>query len=168
NDWDLIFLIINLLYTRVQKSLEHQDSNPWTRYNKTIKRCDVAGLARLLTENSNPLSILLDKNGKILNDFIAGLYTGDIGSGNVIKQMFQEIYLGKVLFEATYHVQAKVFHEKGLIDQETLLIDPSALEHLSRHHILAIATGRPRIEADYPLDLLHLKKYFTYILTLDD
>jgi len=168
NDWDLTFLIINLLFTRVQKSTRYRDSNPWTSYNKTIKRCDVADLARFLMEKSNPLSTLLDKNGKISNDFITSLYTGDVGSGNIIKQMFQEIYLGKVLFESTYHVEAKVFHEKGLIDQETLLIDPSSLEHLSQHHILAIATGRPRIEADYPLHLFNLKKYFTYILTLDD
>jgi phosphoglycolate phosphatase-like HAD superfamily hydrolase len=168
NDWDLTFLIINLLFTRVQQSLTHQDSNPWTRYIKTIKRCDVADLARFLIEKSNPLSALFDKNGKISNDFITSLYMGDVGSGNVIKQIFQEIYLGKVLFESTYHVQTKVFHEKGLIDQETLLIDPSVFENLSRYHILAIATGRPRIEADYPFHLYNLKKYFTDILTLDD
>ena len=168
NDWDLTFLIINLLFTRVQKSIQYQDSNPWNNYEKTINRCDVTGLAQFLIENSNPLSILLDNNGRISNDFIADLYSGDVGSGNVIKQMFQEIYLGKALFESTYQIQAKVFHEKGLIDQETLLVEKSVLENLSRQNILAIATGRPRIEADYPLDLLHLKKYFTYVLTLDD
>jgi HAD superfamily hydrolase (TIGR01548 family) len=168
NDWDLTFLIINLLFTRVRKSIQYQESNPWANYEKTIKRCDVAGLAKFLIEENSPLSSLLDNNGRISNDFIASLFTGDVGSGNVIKQMFQEIYLGKTLFESTYQIQAKVFHEKGLIGQETLLIDKSVLENLSRQNILAIATGRPRIEADYPLDLLNLKKYFTYVLTLDD
>jgi HAD superfamily hydrolase (TIGR01548 family) len=168
NDWDLTFLIINLLFTRVQKSIQYGDSSPWANYKKTIKCCDVAGLARFLIEKSNPLSTLLNENGRISNDFITSLYTGDVGSGNIIKQMFQEIYLGKALFESTYQVQAEVFHEKGLIDQETLLIDDSTLKNLSRHHILAIATGRPRIEADYPLDLFNLKKYFDGVLTLDD
>jgi HAD superfamily phosphatase len=168
NDWDLTFLIINLLFTRVKKSIKYRDIDPWINYKKTIKRCDVADLAQFLLEESHPLSTLLDKNGRMSNDFITSLYTGDVGSGNVIKQMFQEIYLGKELFESTYQMQAKVFHEKGFIDQETLLIDKSILESLSRDNTLAIATGRPRIEADYPLDLFNLKKYFTFILTLDD
>ncbi len=168
NDWDLTFLIINLLFTKVKKPLNYQDSSPWISYKRTIRGCDVADLARLLCENSNPLSTLLDKNGRISNDFIASLYTGDIGSGNVIKQIFQEIYLGKALFESTYQVETKIFHGKGLIDQEILLIDKSTLKSLSRYNILAIATGRPRTEAEYPLDLLNLKKYFARILTLDD
>ena len=168
NDWDLTFLIINLLFTRVQKSMRYRDSNPWTRYINTVKHCDVAGLAQFLIETSHPLSALLDNHGRISDDFITSLYTGDVGSGNVIKQMFQEIYLGKALFESIYGIQAKVFHEKGFIDQETLLIDESALENLFRHNILAIATGRPGIEADYPLNVFNLKRYFTSILTLDD
>jgi len=49
-----------------------------------------------------------------------------------------------------------------------LLIDKSILESLSRNNILAIATGRPQIEADYPLELFDLKKFFSLILTLDD
>jgi HAD superfamily hydrolase (TIGR01548 family) len=168
NDWDLTFLIINLLFTRVRRSIKYQDSDPWTNYKMTIKHCDVAVLGQFLCENNNPLSALLDETGRISNDFITSLYTGDVGSGNVIKQMFQEIYLGKDLFESIYQIQTKVFHEKGFIDQENLLIDKSILESLSRHNILAIATGRPRFEAEYPLGLFKLKKYFTFILTLDD
>jgi phosphoglycolate phosphatase-like HAD superfamily hydrolase len=168
NDWDLTFLIINLLFTRIQISIKGHDPNPWSNYKKTIKRADVSGLARFLQEKRNPLSTLFDRRGRISNDFITSLYTGDVGSGNIIKQIFQEIYLGKALFESTYQVQSIVFHEKGLIDRETLLIDKSTLENLSSRNILAIATGRPRIEADYPLGLFNLKKYFTYILTLDD
>jgi HAD superfamily hydrolase (TIGR01548 family) len=168
NDWDLTFLIINLLFTQVQKPITYRESDPWINYKKTIKHCDVAGLAQFLLGRRSPLSTLLDIHGRVSNDFITHLYTGDVGSGNVIKQIFQEIYLGKVLFESVYQIQTKVFHEKGYIDQETLLIDQPTLESLSRHNTLAIATGRPRIEADYPLDLFNLNKYFAFILTLDD
>ena len=168
NDWDLTFLIINLLFTRVRKSIRYRDSDPWISFKKNIKHCDVFDLAQFLIEERNPLSTLLDKNRRISDDFIASLYTGDVGSGNVIKQIFQEIYLGKALFESIYQIQTKVFHEKGYIDQETLMIDPSTLDSLSRQNTLAIATGRPRIEADYSLDVFNLKKYFTFILTLDD
>ena len=168
NDWDLTFLIINLLFTRVRKSIQYRDSDPWISYKKTIKHCDVFDLAQFLIEERNPLSTLLDKNRRISDDFIASLYTGDVGSGNVIKQIFQEIYLGKALFESIYQIQTKLFHEKGYIDHETLLIDTSTLDSLSRKSTLAIATGRPRIEADYPLDVFNLNKYFAFILTLDD
>jgi len=168
NDWDLTFLIINLLFTLVKRSSEYPDSNPWTKYKKTLRDCDVGNLAQFLNSEKNPVSTLLEKKGRISNDFIASLYTGDVGSGNIIKQIFQEIYLGKELFESTYGIRSKVYHDKGFIDRETLLIDKSILERLSRNNILAIATGRPQIEADYPLELFDLKKFFSSILTLDD
>jgi len=168
NDWDLTFLIINLLFTRVKRSSEYPDSNPWTMYKKTLRNCDVGNLAQFLDSEKNPVSTLLEKHGRILNDFIARLYTGDVGSGNIIKQIFQEIYLGKDLFEFTYGLRSKVYHEKGFINRETLLISKSTLESLSRKNLLAIATGRPQIEADYPLERFDLKKFFSFILTLDD
>ena len=168
NDWELTFLIINLLFTLVKRSSEHPDSDPWIMYKKTLQNCDVANLAQFLNSEKNSVSTLLEKNGRISNDFIASLYTGDVGSGNIIKQIFQEIYLGKKLFESTYGIRSKVYHEKGFINKETLLIDKSILESLSRNYILAIATGRPQIEADYPLEFFDLKKFFSLILTLDD
>jgi len=168
NDWDLTFLIINLLFPLVKISSEYPDSDPWTTYKKTLENCDVANLAQFLNSEKYPVSTLLEKKGRISNDFIAGLYTGDVGSGNIIKQIFQEIYLGRELFESTYKIQSKVYHGKGFINKETLLIDTSILERLSRNNILAIATGRPQIEADYPLEIFNLKKYFSLILTLDD
>jgi len=168
NDWDLTFLIINLLFTLVKRPSEYLDSDPWTTYKKAIKSCNVINLVQFLNDEKNPVSNLLEKNGRIAHDFIASLYTGDVGSGNIIKQIFQEIYLGKELFESTYGIRSKVYHEKGFINRETLLIDKSILESLSRNNILAIATGRPRIEADYPLDFFDLRKFFSWILTLDD
>jgi HAD superfamily hydrolase (TIGR01548 family) len=168
NDWDLTFLIINLLFTLVKRLSENPDSNPWTMYKKTLRNCDVADLAQFLDSEKYPVSTLLEENGRISNDFIAGLYTGDVGSGNIIKQIFQEIYLGKELFESAYGLRSKVYHEKGFINRETLLIGKSILESLSRKNILAIATGRPQFEADYPLELFDLKKFFSFILTLDD
>ena len=168
NDWDLTFLIINLLFTLVKSSSEYPDSNPWTTYKKTLRNCDVANLVQFLNAEEYPVSTLLAKKGRISNDFIASLYTGDVGSGNIIKQIFQEIYLGKKLFESTYGIQSKVYHEKGFINSETLLIDQTILESLSRNNILAIATGRPQIEADFPLERFDLKKFFSLMLTLDD
>jgi HAD superfamily phosphatase len=168
NDWDLTFLIINLLFTLVKISSEYQDSDPWVVYKKTLKNCDVSHLAQFLISEKHPVSTLLEKNGRISNDFIAGLYAGDVGSGNIIKQIFQEIYLGRELFETTYGIRPKMYQDKGFINRESLLIDTSILQKLSQNNILAIATGRPRIEADYPLGIFDLNKFFSIILTLDD
>jgi len=168
NDWDLTFLVINLLFTLIENAADPEDSDPWTRYRNAIGQCDVAALAEFLKSEKMPISTLMNRTGSVENEFVATFYTGDVGSGNIIKQIFQEIYLGKELFESTYGIPAKVFHEKGYINQEKLMIDKHLLESLSEKNTLAIATGRPRVEADYPLDLFDLRKFFSDILTLDD
>jgi len=168
NDWDLTFLVINLLFTLVKGAAHPGDLAPWPRYRKAIGRCDVAALAKFLKSERMPVTTLMNKTGGAENEFVAALYTKDVGSGNIIKQIFQEIYLGKDLFESTYGIPAKVFHEKGYINREKLLIDKHTLESLSENNILAIATGRPRAEANYPLEVFDLRKFFSDTRTLDD
>ena len=168
NDWDLTFLIIVLLFTLVEIPTCDYDPDPWSRYDKVIRGCDVTALSQFLNSNKSPLTFLLKKNGKQKNEFISGLFTGDVGSGNIIKQIFQEIYLGKEMFEATYKIPTKMYNGQGLINREKLMLDKSILEDLSKTNILAIATGRPKIEADYPLDLFDLRKFFKITYTLDD
>ena len=168
NDWDLTCLIINLLFSLVKTPKVHEDSDSWSRYQKTINRCDVAVLAQFLRSTNRPLTTLLEKKGKLNDEFIMRLYVNDVGSGNIIKQIFQEIYLGKDLFQLTYGMPPKVYNGEGYINRENLLVKKSILEYLSKNNILAIATGRPKAEADYPLDFFDLRKYFTIILTLDD
>ena len=168
NDWDLTFLVINLLFTLVEGAADPGDLEPWSRYRKAIGSCNAAALAKFLKSERMPITSLMNKTGRPKNEFVAAFYTGDVGSGNIIKQIFQEVYLGKELFESTYGVPAKVFHEKGYINREKLLIDKHILESLSKNNILAIATGRPRAEADHPLDVFDLRKFFSDIRTLDD
>lgn len=170
NDWDLTFLVINLLFSFAKISTTANDAktNAWDRYKNAITGIDVIGLAEFLQSETRPLITLLKEKGNHKYPFITGCYTGDVGSGNIIKQIFQEIYLGKDLFESTYGMPTKMYHEEGCINRETLLIDPLILESLSKANILAIATGRPGAEAAYPLNYFGLSKYFTIIYTLDD
>ena len=168
NDWDLTFLVINLLFTLVKVSKIHEDTDTWVKYYKTVCNCNVTELAQFLKSTNTPLTTLLNKKGRSNSRFIMSLYTDDVGKGNIIKQLFQEIYLGKDFFESIYGIPAKVYHGEGYIHREKLLIDKPFLEELSKNNILAIATGRPKIEADYPLDYFDLRKYFTNIFTLDD
>jgi phosphoglycolate phosphatase-like HAD superfamily hydrolase len=168
NDWDLSCLVINLLFNLIEKPPVYERKDPWDRYQETISQCNVTALAEFLRSTPKPLSTLLRRVGESKNSFIYGLYAGDVGSGNIIKQIFQEVYLGQGLFEATYGLPPKLYLGEGYNHREQLLIDKSILEELAVNNILAIATGRPRAEADYPLDHFDLRKYFSEILTLED
>ena len=168
NDWDLSFTVISLIYSLAKGPQASTAAEPWQHYRAGISRCDVSELARFLKSESLPLTRLAEKTGRPIHEFISACYTGDVGTGNIIKQIFQEIYLGSELFQATYGVFPSVYIGTGLIDKERLLIDPSILEHLFLRHILAIATGRPKIEADYPLDRFQIRRYFSAVYTLDD
>ena len=168
NDWDLTFTVINLLFSLVEKSTVAQSRDPWTRYRQTMRRCNVKALSDFLTSTDEPLKSLLNRRGKLEDDFIADAYNGDVGSGNIIKQIFQEIYLGPALFKSTYQMEPEIYRGEGYILREKLLLDRSTLEELSGENVLAIATGRPRSEAEYPLQHFQLRQFFPLVLTLDD
>jgi phosphoglycolate phosphatase-like HAD superfamily hydrolase len=168
NDWDLSCLVIDLLFNVIEKPPVYESKDPWDRHQETIAQCDLSALIEFLKSTQRPLSVLLQRAAKTKNPFIVGLYKGDVGCGNIIKQIFQEVYLGKALFEATYGVPARFYHDEGFIHREKLLIDPGDLDALAKNNILAIATGRPRAEADYPLDHFDLRKYFFRVVALED
>ena len=168
NDWDLTCAVINLLYSLTARPAISESQDPWTRWQKTLSRCDVTPMVEFLASTDQPLATLLQQKGKLQDDFISGLCAGDVGSGNIIKQIFQEIYLGYELFKSTYNLKPNFYNSNGYILKEKVLIDRSVLDNLSRNNVLAVATGRPRAEADYPLKHFDLKKYFKLIYTLDD
>ena len=168
NDWDLSCLVISLLFNVIEKPPVYERQDPWDRYRETISRCHVGALAEFLKSTPIPLSALLRKVAKTQNAFINGLYTGDVGSGNIIKQIFQEVYLGKDLFEANYGLVPQFYLDDGYNHREQLLIDKHILTELAANHIVAIATGRPRAEAHYPLDHFGIRKYFASVMALED
>ena len=168
NDWDLTFVVINLLFTLVDTSNWEDNQDPWIRYRRTMPHCSVSRLTEFLTSTDAPLKSLLDRREKQEHGFITGLYAGDVGSGNIIKQIFQEIYLGPELFKSTYQMAPQFYRDEGYILKEKLLIDTSILEALSQNNILAIATGRPGPEAEYPLKQFQLEQFFPQVLSLND
>ena len=168
NDWDLSCLIISLLFNRVESPPVNESKDPWERYQETIGRCDLHALGEFLLSNPNPLSMLFQEKINPKNDFIYGLYKGDVGSGNIIKQIFQEVYLGTDLFETTYDRRPQFYQNEGLIHREQLLVEKRLLEDLAAKNLLAIATGRPRAEADYPLKHFDIGTYFTKVMALED
>ena len=168
NDWDLTYLVVNLLFSCVDCPQYSRTTDAWQLYRETIPRCDIAPLAHMLKSTGRPLTELLKSKGQPDHDLVRRLRTGDVGSGNIIKQIFQEIYLGRELFESTYRIPAEKHRAAGYIDREKLMVEKALLAGLAEDNILAVATGRPRAEADYALDHFGLRSYFSHVLTLDD
>jgi phosphoglycolate phosphatase-like HAD superfamily hydrolase len=168
NDWDLTYEVISLFFTLLSPPKTFESADPWTRYNDTISCCDVAAIADFIKSTDRPLVSLLKQNGRYEDRFVKSLYRGDVGSGNIIKQIFQEIYLGEALFRSTYNLKPAVYRDEGFILREKALIDRQLLEELAAENELAIATGRPGAEAEYPLNHFQLNPFFSQIVTLDD
>jgi len=168
NDWDLTYLVIKLLFSLADKPPIHASRGPWNRYHENIRRCDAAPMAAYLRSTDKPLVALLKQHSRLENEFLKSLHEGDVGSGNIIKQIFQEIYLGADLFRSTYNLDPAVYRGAGFILRERVLIDRHILAELSKTNVLAVATGRPKAEAEYPLKHFKLNQYFSLTMTLDD
>ncbi len=168
NDWDLTCRVLELLFSRVAAPPPARGGDPWGVYADTLSRCDVSALARFLAAEGRPLTTLAAASRDRTCGFIRSLYTGDVGSGNVIKQIFQEIYLGRDLFQSTYGLPARANRGPGLIEGETLLTSAGLMGRLAAEHLLAIATGRPAAEAAHPLARFGIAPFFRTVVTLDD
>lgn len=173
NDWDLSCRTIELLMTRLPEvpalpEPHGEPRDPWDRHRETIRRCDLGPLIRHLRGSSHPLSDLLLPAGRPEHPFVRSLYRGEVGSGNVIKQIFQEVYLGAPLFTRTYGIPPRMYSGPGYNERETLMAPPALLGELAGRHVLAIATGRPAAEAHHFLSRYSLTPFFRKVVTLDD
>jgi HAD superfamily phosphatase len=92
---------------------------------------------------------------------------GDIDQENLIKRIFQEIYLGEK-FAVRYHLSPLFYQGKGLHLQEKLLIPKKILSTLREKVRMGIASGRPSFEAEIALKRLGLQPYFDTVVTLNE
>ncbi|MDI6794888.1 MAG: HAD hydrolase-like protein [bacterium] len=93
---------------------------------------------------------------------------GEVVGGNLIKRIFQELYLGGEYFKQVYHQSPLIYEEEGYLTKEVRLVKPETMKYLAERLKLGIATGRPRLDADYALEYFGLKEYFEVVLTQDD
>ena len=172
NDWDLTAHVLKLLFSQIPSQgprIENRAPVTVKDHQTIIKGCDLSDLARWLKNTPSALVKLHhEKLGSVNAALIDACYRGDVGSGNIIKQIFQEVYLGGSLFKETYAISAFYHSGQGYMDRESTLVSLSLLERLANHRILAIATGRPATEARYALEHFKLKKFFSHVYTLDD
>jgi HAD superfamily hydrolase (TIGR01548 family) len=94
-------------------------------------------------------------------------HSGDLAQENLVKRIFQEIYLGEK-FASHYRLQPLVYRDKGLYRREKPLIGKEILSSLRRRMKLGIASGRPKFEAELALNQFRLAPFFNSIITLDE
>ena len=92
---------------------------------------------------------------------------GDLGKENLVKRIFQELYLGNE-FASHYLLRPIFYRGEGFYKQERLLISREILSSLRRKVRMGIASGRPRFEAELALKRFHLRRYFDSVVTLDE
>jgi len=92
---------------------------------------------------------------------------GDLDQKNLIKRIFQEVYLGKK-FTACYHLRPLFYKGEGFYLREKTLIPKKILVALRKKIQMGIASGRPRFEAELALKRFHLRPYFNSVVTLDE
>jgi len=92
---------------------------------------------------------------------------GDLNQENLVKRIFQEVYLGKK-FTSFYHLPPLFHRKQGLYLQERLIIPKRILSSLRKRFRLGIASGRPRFEAELALKRFRLLPHFDSVVTLDE
>ncbi len=107
--------------------------------------------------------------GRILGTFWEGwVYrVGDLDRENLVKRIFQEVYLGR-MFTRRYRLRPIFYEREGLYLQERASIPRKILSALRRRARIGIASGRPRFEAELALRRFHLHPYFDSVVTLDE
>ncbi len=97
--------------------------------------------------------------------FIFG--TGDLNVDNLVKRIFQEIYLGSHF--RTIHGFSPLFYSRGgFFKRERLLVRRESLSILSKRVKMGIASGRPKAEASLGLGNFRIEHYFQSLVTLED
>jgi len=92
---------------------------------------------------------------------------GDLDKENLVKRIFQELYLGKQ-FASSTRLRPIFYTGPGYYLQEQLLIPRNILALLRKRVRMGIASGRPRFEALLALKRFRILSLFDSIVTLEE
>ncbi len=182
NDWDVTTGLLCYFVTLLEGE-EPGDAHTMGSMNEVIsflrknRNRLKGGVAEIVEKKDIPgfrqrvrsLGTGLEAVKKALNSgkirFIFG--TGDLAADNVVKRIFQEVYLGPH-FRTIHHVPPVFYSGRGFFERERLLVKKESLSILSNRVKMGIASGRPRVEAILGLRNFHIEPYFGSLVTLED
>ncbi len=130
-----------------------------------LKRKDLLFFLRKIKSNGGGLKGIRRILGASWEGWLYGV--GDPGRENLLKRIFQEIYLGR-MFAHQYHLRPIFYKGEGLYLQERPLIHRKILSALRKRARMGIASGRPRFEAELALRRFRLHPYFDSMVTLNE
>jgi phosphoglycolate phosphatase-like HAD superfamily hydrolase len=130
-----------------------------------VKKKDIPGFRQCVRSLGRGLGAVKKALNSGKTRFIFG--AGDLKVDNVVKRIFQEVYLGS-RFRAIHHVPPLFYSGRGLFERERLLVKKKSLSMLSKRVKIGIASGRPRAEAILGLRNSRIERYFRSLVTLED
>jgi HAD superfamily phosphatase len=185
NDWDLTTALLKYFLAMLDAPYPHPippssmtgtdgivaflraAGKPITTSVETLRqRKNIRAFADALRAHGGGLAavrnLLGDRNDHLL------FAEGDPRGTNLVKRIFEEVYLGEELFRAEYGESPLLHRGDGLIRRERLIPNLQSLITLSRRVALGIASGRPRHQATYALQAAGIAKYFRALVTHED
>ena len=141
-----------------------------SRVNTTVESLaqhkDIAGFTRQVKQAGGGLDAVSKILGTRGDDLLFA--AGDPRATNLVKRIFEEIYLGAELFRDEYGESPLIYHGDGLIRREKLIPNRQTLLASSERLPLGIATGRPHNQAAFALRAAGIETYFRALVTHDD
>ena len=181
NDWDLttgvLSYFLEMLDTAPTRELPKTTAEilvylreAGRHVNATVEqlwqRKDIAAFARAVGEAGGGLAAVSRILGERNEHWLFA--SGDPRGTNLVKRIFEEVYLGEEYFAKEYGEPPLIYHGSGLIRRERLIMTPAVLEAIGKRVALGVATGRPRNQATYALETAGIRNYFRSLVTHED
>lgn len=171
NDWDITYYFIDVIFQYIFPEVNLKEELDIKHKVSFLK--DIVKRERMKYKEVN------------VKNIVKGIFSGNnnnecfklsrwLKSGsedikeNMIKRLFQEMYLGKDNLKKHYNLAPMFYDGKGYISKEKLLISRKIIKNLSSRHMLALATGRDRVDTELCLKIQDLKRFFKVKVTDDD
>jgi HAD superfamily hydrolase (TIGR01548 family) len=130
-----------------------------------LDKKDIPGFQQRAKRVGTGLEAVKEALNSGMTRFIFG--TGDLKVDNLVKRIFQEVYLGPH-FRTIHRLPSLFYRGRGLFEREKLMVKRESLSVLSNRVKMGIASGRPKAEATLGLRNFGIERYFQSLVTLED
>jgi len=129
-----------------------------------LKNDDTWGLTRflaLIKEQGDPLEAPFLSDCYSNNNLIRKMIPYSLDGPDLLKRLFEEIYLGKELY-SRFYAQSSIFKfDESLLENEILIPNEETLDFLyQKYGKLQIYSERVRVQGIYVIEKNHLNDYF--------